>query len=107
MKYIYHIIGHNAEQATLQVKLSCVDIPNVGLVDIPYPHINGIPTFSKAKVLEQVMIHFHADLTNWEMKENNKASYEEIKDEAEAMIGTSVSFDHTILDDGWFENEVE
>ena len=107
MKYICRILSHNPEQATLQVKLSCVDTTNVGVVDMPYPHVNGIPTFSKAKVLEQVMINFHADLTNWEMKENNKARYEEIKDEAEDMIGTSISFDHTILDDAWFEDEVE
>jgi hypothetical protein len=103
MKYIYRILSHNAEKATLQVKLSCLDMANVGVIDLPYPHVNGTPTFSEAKVHEQVMLHFHADLTNWEMNENNKARHEEIKVEADVLVGKAVSFDHSIEDFAWID----
>ena len=107
MKYIYRILAHDAENAIFQVKLSCLDTPNSGVVNMPYPTVNGEPTFSKSKVLEYVMTYFRTDLTNWEVKENNKDKYEEIQNEAEAMVGTSVSFDHSILDDSWLAEDIE
>jgi len=107
MKYIYRILSHNAENATLQVKLSCVDTPNVGVADIRYPVHMGVPVFTPEKLMEEVLIQFRADLDNWEMYENNKDKYAEIKSEADALVGKTQSFDHSIFDDGWFVDELE
>tara|TARA_R100000306_G_scaffold14348_2_gene17571 strand:+ start:979 stop:1302 length:324 start_codon:yes stop_codon:yes gene_type:complete len=107
MKYIYRVLNHNAEQATLQVKLSCVDVTNSGVRDIPYPIHMGVPDLTPGKIMEQVLIHFRGELDNWEMLENNKDKYEEVKAEAEALIGKTQAFDHSILDDGWLIDELE
>ena len=107
MKYICRILSHNPEQATLKVKLSCVDTPNVGVADIRYPVHMGVPVFTPEKLMEEVLIQFRADLDNWEMYENNKDKYAEIKSEADALVDKTQSFDHSIFDDGWFVDELE
>ena len=107
MKYMYRILGHNDEDATLQIKLSCVDVPNTGVRNIRYPVHMGVPVFTPEKLMEEVLIEFRADLDNWEMYENNKDNYAAVKNEADSMVGKTQSFDHTIFDDGWFVDELE
>tara|TARA_R100001143_G_C3330179_1_gene119065 strand:- start:190 stop:513 length:324 start_codon:yes stop_codon:yes gene_type:complete len=107
MKYIYRILSHNAEEATLKVKLSCVDVTNSGVRDMFYPVHMGVPDLTPGKIMEKVLIEFRADLDNWEMHENNKDKYEEIKAEADALVGKTQSFDHSIMDDGWLIDELE
>jgi hypothetical protein len=104
---MYRIIGHNSEEATLQVKLSCVDVSHTGVANIHYPLHMGEPSFTPSKILEQVLICFRADLDNWEMYENNKDKYEEIKSEADTLVGETQAFDHSLFGDDWLVDELD
>ena len=107
MKYIYTILAHTPEDCTLQVKLSCVDTPHTGVVQMQYPTEQGIPVFSDARLLEDVIRYFRGDLNSWEIQENNKFDIAAITVEADAVVGKTQSFDHTLLEDDWLEDDLD
>tara|TARA_R100001443_G_C3260995_1_gene155601 strand:- start:263 stop:595 length:333 start_codon:yes stop_codon:yes gene_type:complete len=104
MKYIYNIEAHDSTNQRLQIKLSCVDKEGYsGVVSMPYPTSLGVPTFTDSKLLEDILINFRADLDNWEKIEKNKPNISAIKTEADALVGKTSTFNHTILDDDWID----
>ena len=107
MKYIYEILNHNPQGAYLEVKVSCLDVPHNGVRWIKYPTIRGIPAFEKSDILEEVLREFSGDIDAWELWENNKYDVEAITKEADAVVGNKETFDHTILDDDWLEDELD
>ena len=107
MKYVYEILDHDPDLAALQVKLSCVDVPHTGVHWIKYPTKQGIPSFEKADLTAEVLRYFRGDIDSWELWENNRYDVEEIKKEADAVVGNKETFDHSILDDDWLEDELD
>tara|TARA_R100001086_G_scaffold218854_1_gene135656 strand:+ start:100 stop:354 length:255 start_codon:yes stop_codon:yes gene_type:complete len=84
-----------------------MDVPHTGVVQMQYPTSIGVPTFSDAKLLEHVLLYFKGDLDYWEMWENNKDRIGAILNEADALVGKTQAFDHTIMDDEWFADELD
>jgi len=107
MRYVYKILANNHIEGTLQVQLSCVDVPHTGVHWIKYPTKQGIPSFEKADLTAEVLRYFRGDIDSWELWENNRYDVEEIKKEADAVVGNKETFDHSILDDDWLEDELD
>ena len=107
MKYVYEILDNNPVEGTLQIHLTCIDVPHNGVRWIQYPSIRGVPSFAKTHILEEVIRNFRVDINTWEMWENNKYDVGEIRKEADAVVGNKETFEETLLDDDWLEDELD
>ena len=104
MKYKYKIEDHDSTRQTLKIRVSCEDISDYsGIVELPYPTSLGVPVFSEARIMEQVKMAFRPSMETWAKEQKNKDNISSIIEEADALVGKTVSFDHSIEDFQWMD----